>query len=172
LGLDEAYPLAMARVRDVGRPAEERVDFVRVLGELRRPAALELLLRLLGGQEPVPVRTAALLAVQRYEAPEVGVAVLTQYPHLPPALQDKARDVLVSRASWSAALLAAVEKGSVPATDFSLEQVRRVLLHQDAKLTARVEKLWGQVRPATSREKQGRILAVSQILAKGAGDAA
>src|SRR5581483_78301 len=51
------------------------------------------------------------------------------------------------------------------------EQVRRVVLHKDARLNERAEKLWGHVRPATSREKQGRILAVSQMLAKGAGDA-
>ena len=48
--------------------------------------------------------------------------------------------------------------------------VRRVLLHKDTKLNQRVEKIWGQVRPASSREKQGRIMAVSQILGKGAGD--
>ena len=43
---------------------------------------------------------------------------------------------------------------------------------QGPALTARAEKLWGQVRPATSREKQGRITAVAQILAKGAATAA
>src|SRR5207247_1131071 len=82
------------------------------------------------------------------------------------ALKDKARDVLVSRAPWSAALLDAVARERVPAKDFRLEQVRLVLLHKDAKLTERVEKLWGQVRPASSREKQGRIMAVSQIVSK------
>jgi putative heme-binding domain-containing protein len=172
LGLGPAYPLATARAADARLAPEERAEFVRALGELKRPASLPPLLGLLGSQEPAPVRTPALLAVQRYEAPEVGAAVLGQYPHMPPALQDRARDVLVSRPWWCAAVLAAVEKGSVPAKDFSLEQVRRVLLHRDPKLNERVEKLWGQVRPATSREKQGRILAVSQVLAKGPGDPA
>jgi putative heme-binding domain-containing protein len=170
LGLETAYPLATARAADARLAAEERADFVRLLGELRRPAALAPLLKLLGGSEPAAVRTAALLALQRFESPQVAAAILEQYPQLPPALQDKARDVLVSRGSWSALMLAAVEKDRVPARDFSLDQVRRLLLHQDPKLNSRVEKLWGQVRPATSREKQGRILAVSQILAKGAGD--
>jgi putative heme-binding domain-containing protein len=93
-----------------------------------------------------------------------------QYPWLRADLRDKARDVLVSRSSWSGELLTAVEKGTIPAKDLSLEQVRRVLLHKDAKLNARVEKLWGQVRPAGGRAKAGRILAVSQILSKGKGD--
>jgi putative membrane-bound dehydrogenase-like protein len=172
LGLGAAHPLAAARAADGRLPAEERAAFVRALGELNKPESLAPLLKLLAGEEPAAVRGAALLALQRYEAPAVGAAVVRQYPKLPAALRDKARDVLVSRSSWSAELLGAVEKGTVPARDFSLEQVRRVLLHKDPRLTARSEKLWGRVRPATSREKQGRILAVSQILARGKGDAA
>jgi putative heme-binding domain-containing protein len=172
LGLAGTYPLAAARLTDARLGADERADFVRTLGEMRRPASLALFLELLGSKEPAPVHSAALLSLQRYEAPEVAAAVLKQYPRMTPALRDKARDVLVSRLSWSAALLSAVEKETIPAKDFSLDQVRRVLLHKDAKLTGRAEKLWGQVRPATSREKQGKILAVSQILSKGAGDAA
>jgi putative heme-binding domain-containing protein len=67
--------------------------------------------------------------------------------------------------------LTAVRGEKVPAKDFHVDQLRRILLHKDGKLNERVEKLWGQVRPASSREKQGRIMAVSQILAKGPGDA-
>jgi putative heme-binding domain-containing protein len=118
------------------------------------------------------VRDAALLALQRYETDRVAAAVLAQYPTMTPALKEKARDLLVSRPSWAAAALAAVAEGSIPAGDFSLAQVRRILLHRDAGLEARVEKTWGRVRPATSREKQGRITAVSQVLARGKGDPA
>src|SRR5262249_32298039 len=86
-------------------------------------------------------------------------------------LKEKARDVLVSRSSWSAALLDAVAKGRVGVKDFRLDQVRRMLLHRNPELSKRVEKLWGRVRPATSRQKQGRIMAVPQVLGKGTGDA-
>jgi len=171
LGLEAAYPLAAARAADSRLALDERADFIRTLGELKRPASLASLLKLLAAEEPVVVRTAALLALQRYETPEVAQVVIVQYPRMIPALQDKARDVLVSRPSWSAMLLTAVEKETIPAKDFSLDQTRRVFLHKDAKLNERAEKLWGQVRTATSREKQGRILAVSQILGKGPGDA-
>lgn len=172
LGIEPAYPLAALRASDAKLPAAERADFIRTLGELTRPASLPALIKLLGGQEPEPVRASALQALQRYEVPEAAAAVLAQYPKMSPALQDKARDVLVSRPSWAAAALTSVEKGVVPAKDFGLVQVRRILLHNDSLLTARADKLWGQIRPATSREKQGRIMAVTQILAKGPGDAA
>jgi putative heme-binding domain-containing protein len=171
LGLEAAYPLAAARAESGSIP-EERADFVRTLGELKRPASLPTFLKLLRSEEPAPVRTAALLALQRYEAPEIAATLVEQYPKMPAALRDKARDVLISRPAWSAAMVAAVEKGAMPAKDFSLDQVRRLVLHKDTKLNERVEKLWGQVRPATSREKQGRILAVSQVLSKGKGEPA
>jgi putative heme-binding domain-containing protein len=171
LGLEAAYAPAAARAADARLPAGERAEFIRLLGELKRPASLPGLLDRLGEKEPVIVRDAALQALQRYDTPRVAAVILAHYAKMPAALQDKARDVLVSRSSWSAEMLAAVTRGRVAAKDFRLEQVRRILLHRDGKLTARVEKLWGRVRPASSREKQGRILAVSQILSKGAGDA-
>jgi putative heme-binding domain-containing protein len=170
-GLEAAHPLALARAADGRLAAEERADFVRTLGELKRPTDRAAFVKLLRGEEPAPVRSAALLALQGYEGSEVAAAIVQQYPKMPPVLQDKARDVLVSRSSWCVVLLTVVEKGVIPARDFRLEQVRRLFLHKDPKLNERAEKLWGQVRPATSREKQGRIMAVSQILAKGPGNA-
>lgn len=170
LGLKAAYPLALVRAVDARLGVQERAAFIGVLGELKRPQSLPALLRLLGDKEPAPIRAAALQAVQRYEAPEVAAAVLSQYPTMTSALQDKARDLLVSRPLWSAQALTAVEKGAIPAKDFAIEQVRRVLLHKVPKLNERAEKLWGQIHPATSREKKGRIMAVSQILAKDKGD--
>lgn len=171
LGIESAYPLAAAQASDPKLPPAERAEFIRTLGELRRPESLASLIALLNGKEPEPVRTAALLALQRYEVPEASSAILAEYSKMPPALQDKARDVLVSRPAWAATTLSAVEQGTISAKDFGLVQVRRILLHNDSALSARCEKLWGQMRPATSREKQGRIMAVSQILGKGPGDA-
>jgi putative heme-binding domain-containing protein len=171
LGLEAAYPLATARAADARREATERAGFIRLLGELKRPASLPALIERLGDKEPVPVRVAALSALQRYETPEVATAIVERYPKMTPALREQARDVLVSRSSWSANVLTAVAAGSLPAKDFSPEQVRRIFLHKDAKINDRAEKVWGQVRASTSREKRGRIVAVSQILAKGPGDA-
>jgi putative heme-binding domain-containing protein len=171
LGMEDGYPLAAKRAADRHRGAAERAEFIRLLGELKRPGSLPALLERLGEKEPPAVRGAALLALQRYDDPKIAAAILGRYPKMPPALKEKARDVLVSRSAWSAAVLDAVAGGRVPAGDFSVEQVRRVLLHRRPELLERVEKLWGQVRPKSSRQKQGRIMAVGQILGKGKGDA-
>lgn len=170
LGMEEARPLALARAGDARVAADERARFVRALGEVKKKEGPAPLLKLLGREEPTPVRTEALLALQRYDSAEVGSVIVAQYPHMPQALRDKARDVLVSRPAWSAAAVAAVERGALPAKDFTIDQLRRLVLHKDVDTIERAARLWGAVRPATSREKQGRILAVSQILAKGPAD--
>jgi putative heme-binding domain-containing protein len=172
LGLPDAAPLAVARAGDAGLAPAERVGYIRCLGDARYRPALDALVKALGAREPPPVQDAALQALQGFDGPAVAEAVLKGYPTLSPPLRDRARDVLVSRPAWSARLVAAVEAGDVPARDVSVEQVRHLLLHRDAALGARVEKLWGKVRTQTSREKQGRIQAVAEVLSRGQGDAA
>jgi putative heme-binding domain-containing protein len=170
LGLDRAYALAEARAADAKLSAYERAEFIRALGERKQPESLEPLLALLKAREPAAVRTAALLALQRYDSDAVAAALIAEYSRMPPPLQDKVRDVLVSRPGWSASLLDALENGRLPSRDFHPDQIRRVVLHQDPALTARAEKLWGQIRPATSAEKRGRIEALARLLAKGSGN--
>jgi putative heme-binding domain-containing protein len=172
LGLASADPLAAARAADAKRPASERAEFIRALGEVKRSRSLPALLDLMNVKEPAAIRTAALLALQRYESAEVAAVLIDQYPTMPPALGDKARDVLISRPAWCAEMLTAVERGAIPARDFTPDQIRRIVLHQDSQLTARSEKVWGQIRPATSFEKKGRIEAIARLLAKGTGDLA
>ena len=171
LGLKSAYAPAEARAADAEIPARERAEFVRTLGELRRPESLAPLLRLLGDDEPTPVRAAALQALQCFDSPEVADTIVAHYPKMPAALRAPSRDVLVSRSGWSAMALSAVEKGTISPADFPLDQVRRILLHADPSHVSRVEKLWGRVRQATTREAEGRIAAVAGVLAKGQGDA-
>src|SRR5206468_677604 len=83
LGVRAAYPLAMARAADEKGPAAERAEFLRALGELGRAEALPTLLGALGRAQPVPVRGAALLALRRFDSPEVAAAVIDRYATMP-----------------------------------------------------------------------------------------
>src|SRR5205823_1010289 len=87
VGMESAYPVASARAADARLAAAERADFIRLLGELKRPVSLPGLLNRLGEKEPAVVRTAALLALQRYETEKVAAAIVKQYPNMTPALK-------------------------------------------------------------------------------------
>jgi putative heme-binding domain-containing protein len=171
LGLAAAYPIAAARCSSPDVPASDRAEFVRALGELRRPETLDPLLRLIGAGEPAAVRGAGLQAIQRYDSPEVASALIAQYASFPTPLRAQARDVLVSRPSWAASALSATESGAIPPADFAIDQVRRILLHEAPGLSPRVEKLWGRIRSATTREAEGLVQAVTTILARSKGEA-
>jgi putative heme-binding domain-containing protein len=172
MGLDSAAPVAVARAADARLPAAERVEFIRALRDLKPQGSLAALLTLLESDPSAQIQDAALQALQGFDDPAVPNTILARYEALTPALRDRARDILTSRPNWSAQLLVEVEAAKIAAKDFSIEQVRRIVLHELPELNQRVEKLWGQVQPKTSREKEGRITAVGRILGKGPGDAA
>ncbi|MEX2285865.1 MAG: c-type cytochrome, partial [Planctomycetaceae bacterium] len=171
MGLDEAYPVAAARLEDTKIDQAERIALIATLGEIREPRAIEPLLGLLEHEQPEPVQAAALAALESYEDDAIGDAVVRLYPHLQPGVSSRAIDLLTRRKSWSRLLLAAVEKSQIDPKNVSTEHLRQMLLHGDADLQGKIESRWGSIRTATPREKAGRILAVSQILAKSKGDA-
>jgi putative membrane-bound dehydrogenase-like protein len=164
--------IATERLMDQSVPTADRVEFVRTLSDLKIAGSLAAFLKLLQSDAPVELHEAVLQALQTVVDDAVPAAILARYAKLPPHLRDRSRDILVSRPAWSARLLTAVESAEIPAKEVSLDQVRRMLLHHDKALSARSEKQWGRVQALTSKEKAGRIEAVSRLLAKGTGDMA
>ncbi|HVW39058.1 MAG TPA: c-type cytochrome, partial [Pirellulales bacterium] len=167
----KATELAFERIAD--RAAEaDRAALLQTLAAVPRAASVKKLLPLVEGNEPPAIEIAALAALQPYDSPEIARTLIGRYSHLTPDVKARVRTMFASRAAWAEALVAAVEQKTIPAADLGVDQVRQVLAYDQPDLKPRIEALWGKVGPASSREKQGRILAVQQILAKGKGDPA
>lgn len=171
LGMEDALVPAMHRLNAPGTPTAERVEFVRLLSDLNRAENLETFAGMLKEKLPADIHEAVLLGLQTIDNSVVPQLTLTGYSDYSPRIRERIREVLISRANWAEALLVAAEQGQVDPKEFSLEQVRRILLHQGGAATSRCEKLWGRVRPQSSREVIGRIEAINRVLAKGTGDA-
>ncbi|MGL4549703.1 MAG: PVC-type heme-binding CxxCH protein, partial [Gemmataceae bacterium] len=131
-------------------------DLVRVplLGRLRESGPL---VKLVAGADPEAVRLAALDALPRFTAPEVGAALVSQYPRLGARLRERARDVLTSRPGWAVALLRAIDAGAIDAKEVTADQLRQLALHADAEAARLVRKHWGAVQPATPGEKLAEV---------------
>lgn len=170
LQIAKAAELAFERIADRGAAEADRASLLQTLASVPRAAYVEKLLPLVAGTESPAIEIAALAALQPYDSTEIARALVEQYPRLAPEVKARARTMLASRAAWAESLVAAVEQKTIPADDVGVDQVRQMLAYQLPELAPRIEALWGKVGPATSREKQGRILAVQQILAKGKGD--
>jgi putative membrane-bound dehydrogenase-like protein len=117
-----------------------------------------------------PQLTQGLLdAIAKSDAGPVGAAVTVRIPGFTPAGRGGALRLLLGRADWTAALLDAIEKGTVPLADLSLDQKQRLASHPVAAIAARAKKLLarGGGLPNPDRET---VIAERLALTKRSGD--
>ncbi|HET6246650.1 MAG TPA: PVC-type heme-binding CxxCH protein [Tepidisphaeraceae bacterium] len=172
LGLRQAQADAIELASGKDNSPANRVSMIELLAQTGDASCEPHLLALLDAREPKEVRRAAIAALQRFDDPGVPGAVLKEYPRMDRALRGGVISLLAGRAAWAAALLDAIGAGAVQRTEVSLDQVRQIALHGDAKLDARVTRLWGSVQPSTSAEKTQSMERVMRALRHGKGDSA
>ena len=170
LGLPDARDAAREMIVSKKTAAADRAALVATWGDAGADAGV--LLGCLDAGEPKDVRAAALAALQGFDDAAVATEVLKQYPAFPAELRQRAVTLLASRPAWAAALLAAVDGGIVAKQDVPIEQVRRLALHNDAKLDAMVAKTFGTARRDSPEEKRQAVEQFKTVLAGGEGDAA
>jgi putative heme-binding domain-containing protein len=118
------------------------------------------LMELLQGKEPEAVKLAALSAVGRVtalsaaglEKERLAPFILKTYPGLTEREKAAARSVLLGRKDWATDALAAVNRGSFPAKEFSIEELRIVAAYGNPGLSRVVSKHWGKIDPPTKEE--------------------
>ncbi|NBN95534.1 MAG: dehydrogenase, partial [Verrucomicrobia bacterium] len=79
----------------------ERLNQVRVFGEVRRDEAMGVLLTIAASAEAAPLRKAALISLMSYDRPEVGAQAVTIVEQGAGEVRLAALALLVSRAEWS-----------------------------------------------------------------------
>ncbi len=123
-----------------------------------------LLLTLIG--DPA-TRSTALRGIAEYDHPATASTIVKAYESFDAAARQDAVQTLASRPAWAMALMDAVEEEQIASTDLSAYTGRQLRSLGDARLTARVKALWGEVR-ATPAEKLKQIAAYKKRLAPDA----
>jgi putative heme-binding domain-containing protein len=144
-GNQQAVADLKARTTDAKAPAAARTTAIELLARRRVDGFAPALHSVLS--DPA-VRGAAVRALAAYPDPQTPTKVLAAYPQFTLAEKADAVLTLVSRPTFAAALLDAVEKGTIPRSDVSLVAARQVLALNDKGLTERLGKVWGTIRPA------------------------
>jgi putative heme-binding domain-containing protein len=103
------------------------------------------------------LRRPALRGLAAFADPATPALLLKRYPSFSEPERADAVATLASRPAYARALLSALEKGRVRRRDVSAFTARQVLALHEPDLTARLNKVWGSIRP-TSADK-GRLLA-------------
>ena len=141
LGLRQGKPEALAEALRV--LADERADrakqlqLLQILGEVRRPACVPVVLRLACQSPDNALRTAALNALAGYDDPAIAAEVLKAYANMSDDVLAAAQSLLATRRAWAARFLEAIEARTIDPHTVPREVVEKLLLLGDSRITDR-----------------------------------
>ena len=110
-------------------------------------------------------------SLAKSESGDVGRALIDRLGSFTPAVRPAALQVILSRSDWTAALIAAAQRGSVQLAELSLDQKQALANHPDRRLAGQARRLLeaGGGLPNLDRQK---VLDQFLPLTKEKGDAA
>ncbi|HWG43164.1 MAG TPA: PVC-type heme-binding CxxCH protein [Gemmataceae bacterium] len=164
----EAVEKALAVLADVKADANQRLQYVQILSEVKQPKALPVLLELVDRSRDDVLRMAALTALQQYDNPAIGTTVIRLYGKFNDDVRDVARTLLISRKGWALQLLEAVDKDQIDRATIPAETVRKLSVHRDERIARLVAKHWGKIEGATTAEMRQEIGRLDSVLRGGA----
>jgi len=140
----------------------DRLRYIAIFSQIETPQALNVLLTLAQSEPDTEVRTAAVSALQIFDAPQVAGKLTPLVAGANPTAREAILELLASRAGWASTLLAAVDSGKTPAALVPDSIARRMKLHSAASINTLVDKHWKLSAAAKSidREEVARVTAV------------
>ena len=132
----DATAKALAQIQDDSTPVDERVSLIRAIGEVHAQVdvAVPVILKILKSESNEKIAIVCLGALQGYDQPDIGPAIIQLFPNMSPAVQETAQSVLASRKAWSQQLLEAIDGGHIPTKLINQDTVARMAWHRDPNL--------------------------------------
>jgi putative membrane-bound dehydrogenase-like protein len=163
----------LALVKDDTKPEKERVETARQLVEFRKNdvATVKELLELITPRTSPVLAVGLMEAIAKSEAQETGEVIVDRIGTLTPAVRPAAIRALLSRAEWTAALIAGIEGDKLRLADLSLDQSQALAAHPDKAIAERVKKLLEQGGGLPDADRQKVIDELAPLVLKG-GDPA
>lgn len=173
-GNPQAVKQALAIIADEQADADHRLTYVQILGETDQPSSIPVLLGLVeNGRVSNALKQAAIVALRRYDQLDIGTRVLKAYPSFraDAGLRTAAIDMASSRVMWTRELFRLIEQAKrISPADILDQQARRFQLLNDPEITAATNRLWPNVRPLDTDEKQARMSRYARLIQSGKGD--
>jgi len=164
--IKESLALIMNKKAD----ATERLNQVRVFGEVRHPEAQATLLAIAGSAEATPLRKAALISLMSYGQPEVGAKAVSIVEQGAGEVRLTALALLASRAEWSQQLLEAVKSGRIAANTVPRDMVERMRQHEPKQVQGLLTELYPEKPAAGVTDFIAQIADVEAKLKAGTGN--
>jgi putative membrane-bound dehydrogenase-like protein len=151
---------------------EARVEAVSRYVTLRPADATTAaeVLKLISARTSPEAARGFLEALSSGTSPTTAAALLDRYGSFTPALRTAAVRVLLGRAEWTAALVAALDDGRIPAADLALDQKQSLTAHPDRAIAAKAKQVFARGGGLPNPDRQ-KVLAELLPLAARSGDA-
>ncbi len=143
-----------------GAQPEHRRQAVEALFEHSTEGFGEALIQLLDDPQ---LRGEAIRGLARYDLGQSASAILSRYAMLSGEEKQVALQTLASRRGGATALLDAMESGTIAPSDLTAFTARQLNAFDDDALTARLARLWGNVRE-TPRDQAKQIESLQRVL--------
>jgi putative membrane-bound dehydrogenase-like protein len=105
----------------------------------------------------------AARGLSKFDDPSIGKALVSRYNNFRGPYRPQIMSLLVSRRSFAAHMLDAIDRGKIPRSDLSAYQVRQIHSLGDPELSRKVSEVWGEIRE-TPAEKAEAIELLKQKL--------
>jgi putative membrane-bound dehydrogenase-like protein len=173
IGLRRNQPDAVAEavriLTDDKSDRTKQLQIVQVLGEVRRPACVPVVLRLACQSPDNALKAAALYALAIYDDHAIADQVLNAYANMSDDVRAAAQSLLVTRRGWASRFLEAIQGGAIDARSIPREVVDRLFLLGDSRIDALATRLFGPVTSATPSELRARIDRLAAVIRAGSG---
>lgn len=154
---------------DPNTDAAQRIQYLEVFGEIRQRDLIPLLTEVALSDDDQAIVSAALTSLQPFRDLQVS-SIVQHFRQFTDESRGVVETLLSSRATWAVALLEAVDRGDLQASDISSSALRKMLLHDDAEIQRLIGEHWGPVAGATTEQMQQEILRLAKVIGNGSGN--
>jgi putative membrane-bound dehydrogenase-like protein len=131
----------------------DRLQAISILVAARADRTAELLMSLLGSQQPAAIQQAAIVALKNYTDTSIAETIIEQWATLTPALRRDAEELLFSRDAWIVTTLKAVEDGTLRANEIGSTRWTVLASHKNADIRETAVRLKNLVQTSSRAEQ-------------------
>ena len=164
-------------IQDQKADLNQRLAYIRILGEEDYPGATPVLINILKRPalgESKAVKITILHTLQRYQGPEIAKGVLGAYPGVlreDPEVRLAALNLLVSRPDWAKALIEQIDGTSIiHREDVPVELAQRMIMLEQTDIIPIIHRLWPATQSATGEEKTRTIGHLAEVIRSEPGN--
>ncbi|MEO2045547.1 MAG: c-type cytochrome [Pirellulales bacterium] len=170
-GIQGAYrALLDAAIPTEGQTSDRLNRVLKLLKYFGRSDTIPIMLNLVIGKQPDPIKVSALDVLARFDSSQVTESLVDFYPHASPILRSRVCQLLLSRPDSALILLALVDQGKIDPKQIPLDQLSRLAVHHDQAIDSLVQKHWGNIGPDTSEEKLATMRRYNNDLRTASGN--